>query len=138
VGDSSSETEKSQEREAGTCKSEGKDQPSSRPAQGVEAEERGHRFTLHDDQGKALSGVKVKVRLASGEVIAATTMAMDTSTSTTSRRAPTPSKFPAPGTGAHQYIELKWRIPRAIPSPARRAPSRSATDGDRGDDRRQG
>src|SRR6266403_1612860 len=73
-GDSSSEKEKSKSAKQGPAKGEGKDQP-YRPPKPKESKPKNEAidFTLHDDQGKALSGVQVKVRLASGEVIAATT-----------------------------------------------------------------
>src|SRR6266436_531511 len=73
-GDSSSEKEKSKSAKQGPAKGEGKDQP-YKPPKPKESKPRNEAidFTLHDDQGKALSGVQVKVRLASGEVIAATT-----------------------------------------------------------------
>src|SRR5712664_1749041 len=73
-GDSSSEKEKSKSAKQGPAKGEGKDQP-YKPPKTKESKPKNEAidFTLHDDQGKPLSGVKVKVRLASGEVIAATT-----------------------------------------------------------------
>jgi len=73
-GDSSSEKEKSKSAKQGPAKGEGKDQP-YKPPKPKEAKPKNEAidFTLHDDQGKALSGVQVKIRLASGEVIAATT-----------------------------------------------------------------
>ena len=72
-GDSSSEKEKAKSaKDGGKAKLEEKPFKAPQPKDAKPKNEPID-FTLHDDQGKALSNVKVNVRLASGEVIEATT-----------------------------------------------------------------
>src|SRR5262249_58966237 len=67
--------------EADKAGKKGEPRQPAKPKQGSDAKQSGGQsganeaidFTLQDDQGKALAGVKVTVRLASGEAIEATT-----------------------------------------------------------------
>jgi len=82
-GDSSKDREKEKEKaaaKAGKAAKKEEPRPAPKPKQASESKESGEAsakepidFTLQDDQGKALAGVKLTVRLASGEAIEATT-----------------------------------------------------------------